>query len=67
MEKIKERELILKALTDPEFRRRLETDTNIDEHIRNSILGAVRGITTQVAAAADLILCMPPPGPCGIC
>jgi hypothetical protein len=67
MEKMQERELILKALTDPEFRRTLETTKDIDEHTRNTVLAAVKGIGIQVAAAADELLCAPGPGPCGIC
>ncbi len=67
MEKSQERELILKALTDPGFRRSLETDPRMDERTRNIILGTISGINAQVAAAGDQILCAPGPGPCGIC
>ena len=60
-----ERELILKALTDPAFRRNLEENkANVDESTRTYVLAAVKGIDTQITAAADLLLCAhPPPGP----
>lgn len=63
-----ERELILRALTDPAFRKELEEGTtDVDEHTRTSVLAAVQGITTQVARAPDELLCAYGPGPCGIC
>ncbi|MGD2248166.1 MAG: hypothetical protein PVF58_07140 [Candidatus Methanofastidiosia archaeon] len=63
-----ERELILKALTDPEFRKSLEDGTaDITDTTRKYVLSAVNGINTQVAAAADELLCAYGPGPCGIC
>ena len=60
-----ERELILKALTDPAFRRGLEENTaNVDESTRTYVLAVIKGIDTQITAAADLLLCAePPPGP----
>ena len=63
-----ERDLILKALTNPEFRRTLEENTaDVDEYTRDQVLAAVKGINSLVAAAADLILCMPPPDTPAIC
>ncbi len=63
-----ERELILKALTDPAFRRALEeNDADVDEDTRNYVLAAVKSISTQVAKAPDELLCASGPGPCGIC
>jgi hypothetical protein len=63
-----ERELILKALTDPAFRRSLEEgNAEVDEDTRTYVLAAVKGINTQVAKAPDELLCAYGPGPCGIC
>ncbi|KYK34940.1 MAG: hypothetical protein HXS48_13340 [Theionarchaea archaeon] len=63
-----ERELILKALTDPAFRKSLEEgNADVDEDTRTYVLAAVKGINTQVALAPDELLCAYGPGPCGIC
>ena len=63
-----EREIILKALTDPAFRKSLEDgNVEVDEDTRASVLAAVKGINTQVALAPDDLLCANGPGPCGIC
>lgn len=70
----KNREIILKALTDPKFRKALEEDpaktlnmrefTDVNKQEIRLVLAAVRGINTLISAAADQILCMD--GPCGI-
>ena len=63
-----EKDIILKAVTDPEFRKALEENTvDIDEKTRKYVLGAVHGINTHVAKAGDELLCATEPGPCGIC
>lgn len=63
-----ERELIVKALTDPTFRKSLEEgNLDVDEDTRTYVLNAVKGINTQVALAPDELLCAYGPGPCGIC
>lgn len=78
MEKIKDkRDFILKALIDPEFRKALEENpgralnirelTEINKREVRLILAAVKGINTQIAAAADELLCAYGPGSCGIC
>lgn len=61
------RELILKALTDPKYRKRLETDPaaamglrSVSETQRREIalvLAAVRGIDRQIGQMADQLLC----------
>ena len=71
------RDFILKALIDPEFRKALEENpgkaldmrelTEINKREVRLILAAVKGINTQIAAAADELLCAYGPGPCGIC
>lgn len=63
----KNREFILKALTDPKFRRALEEDpartlgmrefTDVNKQEVRLILAAVKGIETQIAAASDELLC----------
>ncbi|MGD2248219.1 MAG: hypothetical protein PVF58_07405 [Candidatus Methanofastidiosia archaeon] len=73
----KNRELILKALVDPEFRKILEVEplraleleeiTEVNKQEVRLILAAVRGINIQITAAADELLCAYGPGPCGIC
>lgn len=70
------RKLILKALTDPEFRKALEENpaavlgvrefTEVNKREVRLILAAVNGIAAQIAATADELLCAPGPGPCGI-
>lgn len=70
------RKLILKALIDPEFRRMLEEKpaaalnmrdfTEVNKQEIRLILAAVKGISLQIAAAGDELLCASGPGPCGI-
>ena len=70
------RDFILKALIDPEFRRALEENpgralniqelTEINKREVRLVLAAVRDINTQIAAAADELLCAYGPGPSGI-
>lgn len=60
--------MILKALTDPAFRKSLEEGTlDVDENVKTYVLNAVKGINNQVAIAPDELLCAYGPGPCGIC
>lgn len=69
------RELILRALIDPDFRRRLEKNpaavvgvrefSEVNKREIRLVLAAVKGIAAQIAAAADELLCAPGP-PCGI-
>lgn len=73
--KKRQKELILKALTDPKFRKALAT--NPQEALKqkrltaealkevNLILAAVKGIEAQISALADELLCANG-GPCGI-
>ncbi|MGD8458613.1 MAG: hypothetical protein PVF83_19725 [Anaerolineales bacterium] len=67
------KELILRALTDPEFRKMLTTNppkilnqdlTVINEQELKFVLTTVRSIEAQIAALADELLCAN--GPCGI-
>ena len=63
----KNREFILKALTDPRFRKALEENparalgmrefTDVNKQEVRLILAAVKGIETQIAAASDELLC----------
>ena len=63
----KNREFILKALTDPRFRKALEENparalgtrefTEVNKQEVRLILAAVKGIETQIAAASDELLC----------
>lgn len=60
------RKLLLKALTDPEFRKTLELDpatalgkkiTEINKREIQIVLAMLKGITNQIAATADELLC----------
>jgi hypothetical protein len=62
----RQKELILRALTDPKFRRQLGAEPEealgiqLDELNRKEIamvLAAVKGIEAQIAALADQLLC----------
>ena len=63
----KNREFILKALTDPTFRKALEENparalgmrefTDVNKQEVRLILAAVKGIETQISAASDELLC----------
>ena len=69
------RELILRALTDPKFRRALSSDpvralgmrslTTLNRKEIDGILAKVRQIESQIASLADELLCASG-GPCGI-
>ena len=71
----KQREFILKALTDPGFRKELAANPGRALRLReikpeeqkevNLVLAAVRGIEAQIANLADELLCANG-GPCGI-
>lgn len=73
--KRRQRELILRALTDASFRRQLATEPEkalkrpeLSVEMRKEIalvLAAVKGIEAQIAALADELLCANG-GPCGI-
>ncbi|MBI5026609.1 MAG: hypothetical protein HZC12_07790 [Nitrospirae bacterium] len=72
--KKRQKELILRALTDPAFRKLLMSDPakalgkKITIEIRKEIkmiLAAVKGIEAQISALADELLCANG-GPCGI-
>jgi hypothetical protein len=67
------RELILKALTDPKFRRELKAapervmrkrGTRVNRAEIALVLAAVKGIEAQIRGLADELLCLN--GPCGI-
>ncbi len=67
------RELILKALTDPKFRRELKEapervmrkrGTRVNKAEIALVLAAVKGIEAQIRGLADELLCLN--GPCGI-
>ena len=67
------RELILKALTDPKFRRQLQQNprevmrkrgTRVNQAEITLVLAAVKGIEAQIKGLADELLCLN--GPCGI-
>lgn len=72
--KKRQKELILRALTDPKFRKLLATDPKkalskdvIGPTIQKEIslvLAAVKGIEAQISHLADELLCAN--GPCGI-
>lgn len=71
----RQRELVLRTLTDPGFRKMLATDPaqalgkkRITETIQKEIrmiLAIAKGIEAQIAAIADELLCANG-GPCGI-
>lgn len=68
--------LIMRALTDPQFRKKLEENptsalgvkrlSKDNEREIQSVLAIIKCISAQVAAAADELLCASGPGPCGI-
>lgn len=72
--KKRRKELVLRALTDPKFRKLLATDPKealgrkeITPTLQKEIgfvLAVVRGIETQISLLADELLCVN--GPCGI-
>jgi hypothetical protein len=71
-----QKKLILKALTDANFRKLLkenpEEALNLAE-IRggnvavNEILDTVEAIDDRIYSISDKLLCVDPPGSCGIC
>jgi hypothetical protein len=72
--KKRNRELILRALTDRKFRKELEENpkgavgkqlTEINDHELRLVVAAVRGIESQIKSIGDELLCLEPP-PCGI-
>ncbi len=70
------KKLVLKALTDPKFRKMLEENpmeaaemagikggvTEVED-----ILNATYRVESQIGDIKDLLLCVDPPGSCGIC
>jgi len=73
--KNKQKEFILKALTDPSFRKMLikqpekalgrKNTTQTQKEIK-IVLAVVKGIEAQIANIADELLCLNGNGPCGI-
>ena len=72
----KQKDIVLRALTDPKFRKKLATSPGEALGIKrvspkmkteiSMILSAVRGIEAHIMTLADELLCLPPDGPCGI-
>jgi hypothetical protein len=70
------RKLVVKALTDPKFRKSLKenpaaalgrkTLTKIEEKELRLVLAAVKGIDRQISGLADELLCANGGGGCGI-
>jgi len=68
------RKLVLKALTDPKFRKMLEENpmeaaqmAGIKGGMVQDILNATYAIEQQTDRLKDQLLCTDPPGNCGIC
>ena len=69
------RDLILRALTDRQFRKVLEKNpqeaigarkmTDINKREISLVLATVRGLEAQIRSVGDELLCLEPP-PCGI-
>lgn len=70
------KKLILRALTDANFRKLLKE--NPEEALNlaeikggkvavNEILGTVELIDDRISSISDKLLCVDPPGSCGIC
>jgi hypothetical protein len=66
------RKLVLRALTDPKFRKLLEASpskaigramTGVDQREVDLLLATVRGIESHIQLVADELLCV---NPCGI-
>jgi hypothetical protein len=74
--KAKQKQLVLKALTDPKFRKMLQAEpkkalgtravSTLNQREIALTLSMVKGIETQISALADELLCAEGPGPCGI-
>lgn len=72
----RQKDLILRALTDAKFRKELEENpqkalglTKINPEIKKEvsmILASVKGINSHIAALADQLLCINGGGGCGI-
>jgi hypothetical protein len=70
------RKMVIKALTDPKFRRLLKSDptaalgkrklTDIQQKEVNLVLAAVKGIDQQINSLADELLCANGGGGCSI-
>jgi hypothetical protein len=70
------KELVVRALTDPKFRKQLKKDPaaalgvkklgDIQAREVRLILAIVKGIDTQIAGLADELLCVGGGGGCGI-
>jgi hypothetical protein len=69
------RELVLRALTDPKFRKLLQASpskaigkpvTGARQREIDVVLATVRGIEAHIQLVADELLCANGPGPCGI-
>jgi hypothetical protein len=67
------RELVLRALTDPRFRKLLQTDpkqvlgkspTPVNQREVGLVLATVRALESHIRIVADELLCLN--GPCGI-
>ena len=69
------KKLLLQALTEPKFRKLLETDpekalgvsklSDKHKHEIELLLANIKGIDCQISSLADKLLCADPP-PCGI-
>jgi len=69
------KELVLKALTDREFRKLLGTDPEkalgkslspVQKQEIALVLATVKGIESHIVHLSDILLCATPPEPCGI-